>query len=170
MLAAGAVFGGYLLLSSDENGSSDASAVPDPADDADNADNGSEAADPAEGHDGTVREVHAGVWEGETTFMGGLPSGTITITLEPGSPGEVVGMLVHTPLIPISSCVDRLTLDRVTETEIVLDAEVVPEESTAGTCEEEPFQIFLGTGQEDVMEFSTDIREGAEGPLARVGQ
>ncbi|WP_338316054.1 hypothetical protein [Streptomyces bohaiensis] len=162
VLALGAGVGGHLLLREDAGNTGDTdTAGPGP--------DGGEAADPADGHDGTVRERHAGVWEGETTFMGGLPAGTITITLEPGAPGDEVGVLVHTPLLPISNCVDRLTLDRVTETEIVLDAEVVPEESTAGACEEEPFQIFLGTGEEDVLLFSTDIRNGAEGPLTRKG-
>ncbi|MDB1090240.1 serine/threonine-protein kinase [Streptomyces sp. ACA25] len=106
-------------------------------------------------------EEYLGVWEGDLDPLLGLPMGSLVVTLEAGGMGDEVGTVVHTPPVPISSCVDVLTLTSVSDGAVMFDALVDWERSTRGTCVEDTFEVLLRPRGEDSLHYTSSHADGS---------
>ncbi|SFB80644.1 serine/threonine-protein kinase [Streptomyces aidingensis] len=102
-------------------------------------------------------ESYVGTWTGEVEIMGGLPGGSVVITLEPGVVGEVLGTAEHTDMLAISTCTDRMTLETVAEDRITFAAEGDPDASDAleGVCAPGEFQMVLTPRDDGTVRFES---------------
>ncbi|MET8567176.1 protein kinase [Streptomyces sp. NPDC004783] len=117
---------------------------------------------------GTVPAAYLGTWEGPGTALDGrLPVGTFRITIEKAAVGEELGRLRQTDRLG-GVCVDVLTLEQVTEKEIVAGS--VGAEDNHGGCNQAPTTVrFTRVG--NALDYASESAESGrpEARLTKVG-
>ncbi|MBV7696917.1 serine/threonine-protein kinase [Streptomyces sp. TRM70350] len=109
---------------------------------------------------------YLGTWEGQGTALDGtLPAGTFRVTVQQAEVGEELGRLRQTDQLG-GVCVDVLTLQRVTEKQLV--ARSVGQKGNHGGCNQEPTTVRLVPTGDDLTYESDSARSGY--PTARMSK
>ncbi|QOV47703.1 serine/threonine-protein kinase [Streptomyces chromofuscus] len=109
---------------------------------------------------------YLGTWEGQGTALDGtLPAGTFRVTVRQAEVGQELGRLRQTDQLG-GVCVDVLTLQQVTEKQLV--ARSVGEQDNHGGCNQEATTVRLVPTGDDLMYTSDSARSGH--PQARMSK
>ena len=117
---------------------------------------------------GTVPAAYLGTWEGQGTALGGtLPAGTFRVTVERVGIGQELGRLRQTDQLG-GVCVDVLTLEQVTEKQIV--AASAGAEGNHSGCNQSPTTVRFTPVGDDLQYASESAESGKpEARLSKVG-
>ncbi|MFJ3210273.1 serine/threonine-protein kinase [Streptomyces flaveolus] len=117
---------------------------------------------------GTVPAAYLGTWEGQGAALGGnLPAGTFRVTIERVGIGQELGRLRQTDQLG-GVCVDVLTLEQVTEKQIV--AASAGAEGNHSGCNQSPTTVRFTPVGDDLQYASESAESGKpEARLSKVG-
>ncbi|MEU6099379.1 serine/threonine-protein kinase [Streptomyces flaveolus] len=135
--------------------------------DADQGTRSPSASAPADGQ-GTVPAAYLGTWEGQGAALGGnLPAGTFRVTIGRVGIGQELGRLHQTDQLG-GVCVDVLTLEQVTDKQIV--AASVGAEGNHSGCNQSPTTVRFTPVGDDLQYASESAASGKpEARLSKVG-
>ncbi|WP_367321445.1 serine/threonine-protein kinase [Streptomyces sp. HUAS ZL42] len=170
----GSVFVFRLLPGDDDGADTSAGGAysPAPGDKSSPSDSPSESAPDGSASEGStspsaVPARYLGTWEGQGTGLGGtVPMGTFQVTVHDAAVGKELGRVRNTDPLSTMTCIDVLTLQKVTKSQIV--ATSVGADSNPSTCVKDPHTVRL-TPVGDDLKYESDS-EGSGRPVARMSK